>query len=155
MAYYPQPVVEPLSRMNRTSIAARTQFTAAMLVSVTLLFAVSPKRVKAETPRRDVQLIGLAPLYEALFAVANCRNVALDEPAFRRAARLYHLSTTDLTIGGDFSPEIAALAADYQIRLEDDRVAFCDARRLHFAVPQGILTDLGPEIPNPLHLPQP
>ena len=107
----------------------------------------------ADSPRRDVQLIGLAPLYEALFAVANCPNVALDEASFRRAARLYRLTTTDLTIGGDFAPEIAALNADYRVRLEDDRVAFCDARRLQFAVPHGILDDLGPEVPNPLHLP--
>lgn len=105
---------------------------------------------QADSPRRDVQLIGLAPLYEALFAVANCPNVALDEPAFRRAARLYDLTTTDLTIEGAFSQEIAALSADYSVRLEDDHVAFCDARRLQFAVPHGILIDLGPEVPKPL-----
>ena len=119
-------------------------------LAAALCVAAAVGQAHADSPRRDVQLIGLAPLYEALFAVANCPNVSLDEPAFRRATRLYHLTTTDLTIGGDFAPEIATLSADYSLRLEDDRVAFCDARRLQFAIPHGILTDLGPEVPRTL-----
>lgn len=115
-----------------------------------LCFADAFMPARAATPREDVQLIGLAPLYEVLFAVANCPNVALDEPAFRRAARQYDLTTLDLTPAGDFAPEIAALAADYRVRLEGDRVAFCDARRLHFAIPHGVLLDGGPEVPRPL-----
>ncbi len=135
-----------------TSPATRLRFarTCGIVLAAALCVGSASGPARADSPRRDVQLIGLAPLYEALFAVANCRNVALDEPAFRRATRLYHLTTDDLTVGGDFAPEIAALSTDYSLRLEDDRVAFCDARRLQLAIPHGILTDLGPEVPRPL-----
>ena len=138
--------------MNRTSIASRTSPIPALWIalSLALCFAGWRTPASAASPTEDVQLIGLAPLYEALFAVANCPDVGLDEPAFRRAAGLYHLTTTDLTIEGEFAPEIAELAAAYRVRLDDDRVAFCDVGRLRFAVPRGVLINRGPEVPHPL-----
>lgn len=126
----------------------RARFLSALAMVVASAFGVA--QADAADATRDVQLIGLAPLYEVLFAVANCPDVALDEPAFRRAARLYRLTPADLTTDGAFAAEVAALAADNRVRLEDDRMAFCDARRLRFAVPHGVLQNQGPEVPHPL-----
>ena len=99
---------------------------------------------------RDVQLIGLPPLYEALFAVANCPNVAVDNVRFVRAAALYHLSASELTSDGAFAAEIAELTERYRLRLDDDRDAFCSVNRLSFSIPYGILVDRGPVFPHPL-----
>ena len=106
----------------------------------------SPSRVNAT----DVQLIGLTPLYEALVAVANCPNLAIDQATFARAARLYYLKPADFTASGAFPREIAALDRDLTLRLNDDRDAFCSRNRLSSAVLYGVLIDRGDVYPHPL-----
>ncbi len=97
----------------------------------------------AASPVSEVQRIGLRPLYEALVAVANCPDLAIDERNYRHAAALYHLSPEDLTPFGRFGADIAFLAEFYKVRIDDDRGAFCSSVRLEFAVNKGILRPSG------------
>ena len=94
-------------------------------------------------PYEEVQRIGLRPMYEALVAVANCPDLAIDERNYRHAAALYHLSPEDLTPFGRFGPDIEFLAEFYKVRINDDRGAFCSSVRLEFAVLKGILRPSG------------
>ena len=120
-----------------------------LLVIVAGGLALSASQAAASSVR-DVQLIGLPSLYEAVFAVANCANVAIDDSRFTRAAVLYHLSADDFTPNGPFGPEVADLAHQYRVRLDDDHDAFCSVNRLSFSIPYGILVDRGPVFPHPL-----
>jgi hypothetical protein len=90
----------------------------------------------------DVRRTGLPPLLQALEAAANCTGLSVDSGRFRHAMAQYRLSPEDLTPYGRFPGEVTDLSATYRRQVLDDRLAFCSAARLQFAVKNGILDDL-------------
>ena len=112
-------------------------------VAITLaVFGAIPRAADANV--RDIQLVGLPPLYMALEAVGSCPGLAVNQRRFAAAALSYHLTSDDLTIDGRFPDLIADLSNAYRVRIRDDRNAFCSAARLQFVVRRGILSEETP-----------
>ena len=125
----------PPQALSRWPVA----FWSAGLVSVVACGGIA----QAGSSYEEVQRIGLRPMYEALVAVANCPDLAIDERNYRHAASLYHLSPEDLTPYGRFGPDVSFLSEFYKVRINDNQGAFCNSVRLEFAVLKGILRPTG------------